>query len=339
MASIADIGSSARDVVGRYFSLVSAVPSAFLIVWIILLVGSGAWSGRPNAGRAVSTVAGIGVGDAAGLVLATLFLGLVLHPLQYAFVQALEGYWGTSAVTIAARAHRAEVHWRRLVRRREVSSNANAELDARTASGFDDDEQVDREVIRLTTIKDENTRVTRNNPEIATAVMPTRLGNILRYYETKAGAPYNLRAVTVLPYISRVAGAGDMEYVNDQRSAMDLAVRMVVVSALAFALAVIVLLPHGFWLLIALFPYSAAYLSYRGAVIAAAEYGRALGVVIALNRFALYDRLKLAAPQDTQEERESNERLNLMLNYASHAGASMGYDVGPSATGTPPTYR
>ena len=96
-------------------------------------------------------------------------------------------------------------------------------------------------------------------------MMPTRLGNVLRYYERKAGAPYGLDAVQVMPYLSRIASSEDLAYVNDQRSSLDLAVRLCLTSLLAAALWVLFFWWHGLWLLVTIVPLAIAYLSYRGA--------------------------------------------------------------------------
>lgn len=146
-------------------------------------------------------------------------------------------------------------------------------------------------------------------------IMPTRLGNVLRYYERKAGAPYGLDAVRVMPYLSRVAPSEDMAYVNDQRSSLDLAVRLCLTSLLAAALWILFFWWHGLWLLVTIIPLAIAYLSYRGAVVVAGEYGRALAVVIALNRFTLYERLHLRLPPDMASEYRANSALNDMLRY------------------------
>jgi hypothetical protein len=70
---------------------------------------------------------------------------------------------------------------------------------------------------------------------------------------------------------------------------------------------------HGFWLLLALAPYAVSYATYRGAVVVAHEYGTALAVLIDLNRFALYDRLHLNAPDSLTDEKKLNSMLTSIL--------------------------
>ncbi|OZM81720.1 hypothetical protein [Pseudonocardia sp. MH-G8] len=160
--------------------------------------------------------------------------------------------------------------------------------------------------------------------------MPTRLGNILRRYEWTVGSAYNIDPIVSVPYLISVSDPADVEYMEDQRSQLDLAVRMTVVSLLATALTVVFLARHGSWLLVALVPYAAAYLAYRGSVVAAAEYGRALSVLITLNRFALYERLRLQMPATTDAERAQNADLMHFLRDGRTDGLSLTYQP-PSA--------
>ncbi len=50
---------------------------------------------HPQFGRAFDRLAGLRWGEAVALGLLSLGTALALHPLQYAMVQVLEGYWGS----------------------------------------------------------------------------------------------------------------------------------------------------------------------------------------------------------------------------------------------------
>jgi len=138
---------------------------------------------------------------------------------------------------------------------------------------------------------------------------------MLRRYEILAGAPYELDAPTVLPSLALVAPPGHLDYLNDQRSALDLAVRTSITSAIACLATVVFLWHSGLWLLIALIPYGAAYAAYRGSVIAAQSYGVTMSAVIALNRFALYEQMHMPRPPTAARERAANEGLRALLRY------------------------
>jgi hypothetical protein len=334
MADLASIAGATRESIGRYFSLVSAIPSFILTVWTFLLIRSGAWWHSPDVSQAIGALSGLGFSGVAALTFATIVTGLVLHPLQFTFVQLTEGYWGSGQIATEARSRRMWWYWRRLTAQRLQLANANSQLNNRPAAGHDPDP---RGRLRLVAARDEAGRVHASQPRNLDQVMPTRLGNVLRYYEAAAGAPYGLNAIRVMPYLARVAPSGDMAYVTDQRSLLDLAIRMTVISLIACAVSTLFLWQRGIWLLLALVPYVIGWLSYRGAVVAAGEYGRALAAVIALNRFTLYDRLNIPRPTDTNSERTANKTLGLLLAYNPRVSVTYrppGGETSPSGSST-----
>lgn len=312
MAGIADITSATRDVMGRYFSLVSAVPAVVLTIYAFLLIASGAWSHYPRFGRAFDRLADLKWGEAVALGLLSLGIALLMHPLQYAMVQVLEGYWGSGPVAGWLRSACIARNRGRLARLRRRHIEATGALHA-VAPDFAENHPF--RYSALLTKRDEAARLLSEMPS-PDEIMPTRLGNVLRFYERAAGAAYGLDAIRVMPYLSRVASSDDIAYLNDQRSNLDLAVRMCLTSLLASALWLVIFWRHVWWLPLAAIPVGVAYLSYRGAVVAAGEYGRALAVVIALNRFALYKRLHLKAPATAAAERRVNRTVHAMLDYS-----------------------
>ncbi|MBY8853187.1 hypothetical protein K7G98_35110, partial [Saccharothrix sp. MB29] len=116
-----------------------------------------------------------------------------------------------------------------------------------------------------------------------------------------------------MPRVGMVAGDRELGYVTDQRTQLELAVRVAFLGMVAAVVTAGVMWRHGVWLLLALVPYTVAYLAYRGAVTAANEYGTALTVMIELNRFALYERFHLKPPNSLDEERELNRYLMTLL--------------------------
>jgi hypothetical protein len=145
--------------------------------------------------------------------------------------------------------------------------------------------------------------------------MPTRLGNVLRRAESQAGSQYGMDALQVVPHLLMVAPASHVDYVNDQRSQLDLAVRMTLMSLLASITALVFLWPHRLWALIAVVPYAIAYVSYRGSVVAAGHYGSAFDTLINLDRFALYEQLHMKLPATTAGEKLANQKLARLLGY------------------------
>lgn len=307
-ASLADLTAGTRQAIGRYFSVVSMVPSLLFVVYVFLLIRSGAWRRPPNWGAAVDDLVHIGVGGVVALIVLGTGLGIAAHPLQFSMVQLLEGYWGTSAPGRKARAVRIQRH------RKRVRSLARKE-------------QEDEEASRLLDLY----------PDDPDSIMPTRLGNVLRRYETLAGRQYELNVLAVLPHVALAAQSEDVRYLDDQRTQLDLAVRMCFTAMFASIVSAVLLWRDGTWLLVAIIPGAVAYIAYRGAVVSAREYGVAMTTLIDMNRFAFYERLHMPRPHNIVGERNINKQLMRLLEANSrHIFIRYEHPSSPDQ-GVPPT--
>ena len=272
------------------------------------------------------SIGGIGV-----LVFLSVGLGLVIHPIQFSLVQFFEGYWGTTRIAQTIRSQRILRYQRFCNDLHDEAIKAGTEL----ASLKRNKAPVRR--AQLISRQDEAMRILGNYPHAPSQVMPTRLGNMLRRYESQAGHQYGMDALQVVPHLLLVAPANHVDYVNDQRSQLDLAVRMTFISAIASATAVIFLWPYRYWVLIALIPYALAYLSYRGSVIAAGHYGSAFDTLINLDRFVLYEQLHLPLPAGTAMERLRNEEMKHLFEY--NPAEAVGYRHPLPGNGTGPASK
>jgi hypothetical protein len=306
---ISGVISGIGNAIGRYFGLVSFIPSFCLASFTFLLIKSGAWGGTVapdwvRAGEAFESF-----GNIALLVLVSVGIGVITHPVQFPLVQFLEGYWGVGKIAQRLRVSRI-IHHQKQVKLLEFGKPGAAEkkFDSLTRT-------TDRDEIELRSVTEESERLRTAYPYENGDIMPTRLGNVLRKYERRAGAPYNLDAIYAFPHIALVAAESRVAYLNDQRQALDLAVRMCGTSLLAVLVAIAFLWHDGPWLLVALVPYAIAYISYRGAIAVAHEYGAAMGAILDLDRFALYSSLRIRQPEDIEEEREMNKELTKLLRH------------------------
>jgi hypothetical protein len=262
------------SVIGRYFAVVSFMPSLLLVSWLLLLTGTGAWTGPPDWSRSVRSLTDLTVSGVVVFLLVALAVAALLHPLQFAVVQVLEGYWGTSTFAMRLRALRTEAYVRRRARLKKLATDA---FDGETV--------------------------------VARVAFAEADHEVLRRHEYDAGHEYALPVLTFAGQLAHVAPPEQVRYVNDQRTALDLAVKCCLVGLLGTLATVVFLWQHGLWLIVAVVPYSVAYGSYRGAVVVAHGYGQALEDLVALNRFALYERLHLPMPPTTDAERENNTTL------------------------------
>lgn len=308
---IIDVGAGVAQVIGRYFSVISVIPSSLYVIFVYTLITSGSWQHSPDWSHAFKSLEQLGVGGIALLALLSIALGVIIHPAQFAIVQFFEGYWGNKRIAQAIRSQR--------ILRYQIQCE---DLDDKMVDASDllsllSEARVTATAARTAPLSrlGEANRVRETFPRALDLVMPTRLGNVLRRAEAQAGSQYNLDAPTAVPHILLIAPPSHVDYVSDQRSQLDLAVRMTFMSALASATAVLFLWPRHFWVLVALVPYMLAYLSYRGSVVAAGLYGSALDTLINIDRFELYKQLHLKLPAETIEERETNKKLAQLFDY------------------------
>lgn len=322
-SSFADAALVAGSKIGRYFGLVSAVPSALFVLFVYALASSGAWTGEPQPSSVAQAVGDVGFGEASLLLLLGLALGLLLHPLQFALIQVLEGYWGTSLV--GRRLAVARIHHHR------ARSDAIDRLTGRSAETLAAIAKYDKENRPRQTLESElgiayvpalvdseaYRRASAAYPEDYARVMPTRLGNVLRRFEDDAGRQYGLDAVTIGPHLALLADPRRAAYLSDARDQLDLSVRLCALALSAAVVAFAFLVTDGLWLLVVTVPYGLAYIFYRGAIVAATNYMVALAVVIDLDRWALYSQLHLKMPATTADERIQNSTLIDLLSFKS----------------------
>src|SRR5690348_3129602 len=81
--------------VGRYFVVVSLVPSTAFAAYLLFLFRTRTAHGDIDLGRAFQS---LDLKAFASIAIASLVLALALHPLQFALIQSLEGYWGVSRI-------------------------------------------------------------------------------------------------------------------------------------------------------------------------------------------------------------------------------------------------
>lgn len=310
--AVQSLGGS--QVVGQYFTVVSFIPSTVLTSYVIVLAKSGAWGGNHvNLAHAFTS---LDAKDAVALGFGSLAVALALFPLQYRMIQWLEGYWGRSRPALRIAAAATARHRKRYLSLLNSAYQYEGYIDGLDPQGEDSNavsESATPREIRPFIDSSEAIRLAAYYPEALAQVMPTRLGNVLRRHERTAGAVYGLDAMAVVPRLLLVSDEKHTTYVRAQRTNLDLAVRTSITAMIATITTIVFMWPHGWWLLLALVPYTLAFAAYLGAVRAAYDYGLAFATLLDLNRFTLYEKLHLQLPETYGAEREQNKTLMKLL--------------------------
>lgn len=296
---------SAGSKVGRAFSVVSFIPSVFLVMLVWALAASGALGGSPNPSELATSFEDLSLG-AVGLALLIAFaVGYLLHPLQFALTQLLEGYWGTSHVGQSLMIRSIK---RNRLRKQDLDKQLAEtqlrlnELDFFTRKYPEESEVGADPVVALLVAEQQLDKALADLPTNNERVMPTRLGNVLRRHEDLAGKAYGLSGVEVIPALTLAADRNHHAYMNEAAEQMDAAVSVCTVTFLATVIIAATTLTDGWWLLISLVPYAVCLIAYRGAVTVAHSYGIAMRHLFDLDRFALYEAMRLRLPTDDDEE-------------------------------------
>ena len=328
------VGASSR--IGRYFAIVSVLPSALLVLFVIFIHGAAVAGASLELSEGMAALSELGLVGAIWVAIASLLLSLLLHPAQFALTQFMEGYWGASRVGTLLATHRILVH------RRRARSLADAQIDAEEAWTWKAYRSLPSEVraahrgaanhsdrVELAALRMDQPstdflvgsyvraqaldRALARYPINGRRIMPTRLGNILRRNEDLIGSGYGLDLITVAPYLASVADEAHYRDVQSEGEQMDLSIRMCLVLLLAATVTAVLWAPTGWGALLSLVPYGGAYLAYRAACASAEAYMSALAVVTHLNRFALYRALGLGLPNNAAHEVQLAGQVSQML--------------------------
>lgn len=322
--------------IGRYFSVVSVVPGLLLIVNLCFILGATRQQAGVDLSQGWNTLANLGISAWIGIVGAAVVVGLLLHPFQYALTQFYEGYWGPRRASVAlatkrilahrsqaaqleeaaallsrtwiSQSHRSRPAWFRTKYRGAHNAAVRSQLALERLHAPEMDFLIPKYVESETYFK-----ALVRYPDNHGRMMPTRLGNVLRRHEDRIGSVYGLDAVLVAPFLSQVAREKDLDRVSDEGEQMDLALRLCFVFFVTTGAYTFLLAGRGLWVAAALVPYGCAYLAYRGACVAAENYMVAVGVMIHLNRFLLYDALHLGRPKNLEDElRIADETMEML---------------------------
>ena len=234
MAEIASAAVETGRSIGRYFTVISMVPSLLFVLYIYGLFAANAWPGPFEPAKALHATENLSIAKIVALLVAALLLGLVLHPFQFSMTQLLEGYWGRSCIGLGLARWRI-MRYRRAVRVLHVAATEAEKAwigtigsDGHAGSARSHGPTgAPKRINALWTLKLATrcsliicaprhfAQHSSQYPEAWRRIMPTRLGNVLRRYEDKAGQQYGLDIIRIAPHLNLVALPEHRDYVDD----------------------------------------------------------------------------------------------------------------------------
>jgi hypothetical protein len=257
-------------------------------------------------------------------IVALFALAALLQPFDIAAVRLLEGYWkgnriGDTASRLFTHRHRRRV--RKATRMLEANDLAWEKEEELRRSTKDDREggdpnmsvekqtKTDRREKRIKRCADRAGKVRPMYPPNEDEIMPTMLGNVLRAAERRAGERYYLPTIETLPRVYAHLSKRLSVIFDASVDTMDAAAMMTISTAAAALVGAAAFYddPGLRWVPVVLAVTSV--LSYRGAVVAAAQYGTYLDIAYDFHRFDLIKALHLDLPINTEQEKELCDKL------------------------------
>lgn len=287
---IADLTSAAKSL-GARFTFGGLLPFMTLSIYVAaLVVVSRTGREDPVLNTLTLAAAELGVVGWTALVVGSLVIAIAAEPFQIGFVRLLEGYWATVpgtrhlrgiATELQRRRKRALRHRARIEHFRGDRDRA-AVLEKRLAAFPGDDE----------------------------LLLPTRLGNILRAGETRAGERYGFNTLIAWPRLLGVTSPDIRAAVAELHGQLDGGARLAAALAVAGFASVPVLVGRQWWILFTAGTLAGAAVSYYGAVNAASRLHAILETAFDLHRFDMRAALHLPLPDDHEREMAQNRHLS-----------------------------
>lgn len=242
----------------------------------------------------------------AAVIGAIVVLGVVSQPLQFELLRLFEGYWNYSWPGVYQL-----YHWG--IKRHQRRRQALVEVM---------DPPYGKEPGTPQQVADASDTLRLHYPD-QDRILPTRLGNVLRAAEDRAGTRYGLETIVVWPQLYIVMPIKIVGILDEQRNQLDLSVRMcAVLSSVALfeSLALILhpasLFDHPLWLASPVTILALAIVAYRSSIRVSLAYGRSIENAFDLYRFDLLKALHLPLPQSRLSELRSNQKLSEFLATA-----------------------
>jgi hypothetical protein len=298
---------------GERFRLVGIVPSTLAFTLVVLALAGGAPGKRFDPKTAAAAVQGLATSQLALMFLLVLVFAIVLQPMQLPLVRLLEGYWSARSLR-PLRTWRVRRHQNKrdkLERAQSVNDSVNDLEDASEAAWL-----------------------LRRSYPARKRTLATRLGNVLRASEDRAGSRYGLDAVTVWPRLYVVLSVDMKNMLNDRRNQLDAAVRLTATLLITGPVLGVLLLRSGIWLAVPGAVVLVSFFTYRVSVVAAAAYGEVIECAFDLFRFDLLRALHLKLPLNRDMEKQCNEALMRFLAQGVPFNLEYQHELGSQTTPT-----
>ncbi len=316
---------------GLRLQVVGILPTLLAVGTIAFLLVADAPHSHMDWQLVVATAQAVGASGAIAITALAVAVSVSLQPLQFRFVQLLEGYWPLGQDSWIFRAGVA-LERRRFDRLRD-----------RLTITVDPDDQR-RRLAAEARASDAEQRLRTRFPRAEVRLMPTSLANALRSFEDRAGARYGLESVvTIWPRLYPLLPKDFRSGLEDEVTQLDVSARLCITWAATAAVALSIelsdpsaLLRNWPWLFVVILLITLSVLSYQSAVESALAHGLDVEVALDLYRAKVVEGMRLPATDRLSQERRVLAKLSLLFeSYSSDDGIELRYKRATGRRGSP----
>lgn len=311
MTSISGVVSGTAKDLGRRLRIVSILPATSFAVITVALILAGAPGSAPSWEQLRSVWNDIGFGGLALLGLAITALSIAFQPFEISIIRLLEGYWPVKGIFNRLTDDAVWIQRRRWWGLCHADATGASSREAQAAGPA---------LARF--------------PKEEHALLPTALGNTLRAMERRAGSAYAMEAVQSFPRLYYALPSHAVALLTDLRDQLDASVRFCVLSLLTSGATLVLLVWHGWWLLVPGSLVLVAYLSYRACLVAANNYGVAVEAAFDVYHLRLLDEMGIKRPSNTEHARSLHRSAGQLMDGT--RTASVPYTDTPIPSMSPP---
>ncbi len=327
--------TSGAAVFGRLF-LVNFLPSTLVVLGIFLPAQAGSFGlhlGDEDPAELFTLGTNVNTPGLLLLLAASVIVAALTQTFQIAMIRLLEGYWGSRGLFMRLANRRSE-HFReralRLYERYASAEKNRSELEAL-------DRDLDRETERKQSLPQQAKKRQELERELRLAVtaeeerrdfppdinktLPTRLGNIMRSFEMRAGERYGYSTLQFWPRLYPFLGDQLSKAYHASVDAVDAGVNFFYAFCIVALCLFVAYVDDPILLWVPLLAVGAAMLAKRGAVAAARMQGLMEFVSFDLHRFEVLTAMHIGLPQDPREEKKLAEALSNFLRLGDDPGS------------------
>ena len=243
------------------------------------------------------------------------FFAVLLSNFDLALIRLFEGYWEARLIAplAAFKRTRHQTRWRELRAAALQAAKAAQQMEKENPNRDEDSRE------RIAEQREKEMSLSRERflfyPSEVSAVMPTRLGNILRASEMYASNRYGMDSVGLWTRLAPLLPKEFGDSVADARTALDLDVN---INALAILLGLawgvyFIYRQWWVWLVFVGLVLLLGWLAYGNALHAARAYGETIKAAFDLYRWNLLDALHLPHPTSTEQEPALWEKVSAFV--------------------------